>query len=417
MLREEAMMEYLKIAQDLEMYGVNYFDIKNKKGTDLYLGVDALGLNIYERDDRLTPKIGFPWSEIRNISFNDKKFVIKPIDKKAPDFVFYASRLRINKRILALCMGNHELYMRRRKPDTIEVQQMKAQAREERLAKENERAQLQKEKQLRESAEKERREMEERLKKYENEMESSRKELLRLQMLVRELEDKTREGEEQRQELMRAQREADELRQRAEESAHLEKEERERREQEAADAQEKLEAQMALSLQKEQEAADLQMRLEEARLEMEEKQRALLEAQTVQTVQHVQRVEHVEHVEKVESVHVFQEVQVTENDQDEGEEDGQYNTEASHELYVSEDQENLPRPEEERITQAEKNKRMQEQLKSLGEELADSKDHTKVTKNDLLHVQNVAQGRDKYKTLKQIRQGNTKHRVDQFEAM
>jgi len=55
------------------------------------------------------------------------------------DFVFYASRLRINKRILALCMGNHELYMRRRKPDTIEVQQMKAQAREERLAKQAER--------------------------------------------------------------------------------------------------------------------------------------------------------------------------------------------------------------------------------------------------------------------------------------
>ena len=77
-------MEYLKIAQDLEMYGVNYFEIKNKRGSDLYLGVDALGLNVYEKDDRLTPKIGFPWSEIRNISFNDKKFVIKPIDKKAP---------------------------------------------------------------------------------------------------------------------------------------------------------------------------------------------------------------------------------------------------------------------------------------------------------------------------------------------
>ena len=46
------MMEYLKIAQDLEMYGVNYFDIKNKRGTDLLLGVDALGLNVYEREDR-----------------------------------------------------------------------------------------------------------------------------------------------------------------------------------------------------------------------------------------------------------------------------------------------------------------------------------------------------------------------------
>jgi len=107
------------------MYGVNYFEIRNKKGTDLWLGVDALGLNIYEKDDKLTPKIGFPWSEIRNISFNDKKFIIKPIDKKAPDFVFFASRVKINKRILALCMGNHELYMRRRKPDTIDVQQMK----------------------------------------------------------------------------------------------------------------------------------------------------------------------------------------------------------------------------------------------------------------------------------------------------
>ena len=46
------MMEYLKIGQDLEMYGVNYFEIKNKKGTDLLLGVDALGLNVYEQSDR-----------------------------------------------------------------------------------------------------------------------------------------------------------------------------------------------------------------------------------------------------------------------------------------------------------------------------------------------------------------------------
>lgn len=78
------MQEYLKISQDLEMYGVNYFEIKNKKGTDLWLGVDALGLNVYAQEDKLNPKLGFPWSEIRNISFNDKKFVIKPIDKKSP---------------------------------------------------------------------------------------------------------------------------------------------------------------------------------------------------------------------------------------------------------------------------------------------------------------------------------------------
>jgi len=55
------------------------------------------------------------------------------------DFIFYASRLRINKRILALCMGNHELYMRRRRPDSIEVQQMKAQARDDKMSRQAER--------------------------------------------------------------------------------------------------------------------------------------------------------------------------------------------------------------------------------------------------------------------------------------
>ena len=42
--------------------------------------------------------------------------------------MFFAPRLRINKRILTLCMGNHELYMRRRQPDPIEVQQMRQEA-------------------------------------------------------------------------------------------------------------------------------------------------------------------------------------------------------------------------------------------------------------------------------------------------
>lgn len=85
------------------------------------------------------------------------------------DFVFYAPRLRINKRILALCMGNHELYMRRRKPDTIEVQQMKAQAREDKMAKQMERQRLEQERHARESAEKRQQELLEKLQLYEEE--------------------------------------------------------------------------------------------------------------------------------------------------------------------------------------------------------------------------------------------------------
>ncbi|EPQ05264.1 Ezrin [Myotis brandtii] len=133
-------------------------------------------------EDRI--QIGFPWSEIRNIHFNDKNFVIKPIDKKAPDFVFYAPRLHINKRILQLHMGNHELYMCCKKPDNIEVQQMKAQAREEKHQKQLEQQQLETKKKRRETVEREKeqmmREKEElvlRLQDYEQKTKKAEKEL------------------------------------------------------------------------------------------------------------------------------------------------------------------------------------------------------------------------------------------------
>lgn len=135
LLRDEAEMEYLQIAQDLDMYGVTYFEIKNKKSTELWLGVDALGLSIYEYIDKIAPKIAFPWSEIRNISFYDKKFTIKPIDKRSPDFTFFTSRVRVNRHILQLCIGNHEQFMKRRTVDSLELQQMKIQAKDERARK------------------------------------------------------------------------------------------------------------------------------------------------------------------------------------------------------------------------------------------------------------------------------------------
>ncbi len=232
MQREDAMLEYLKIAQDLEMYGVNYFDIKNKKGTDLWLGVDALGLNIYEKEDRLNPKIGFPWSEIRNISFNDRKFVIKPIDTKAPNFVFFAQRLRINKRILSLCMGNHELYMRRRKPDTIEVQQMKAQNKEEKLAKQQEKAKLQREIAAREKAERIQIEYEKRLKSLQADMESRHQSLMEAQERIKRLEEQLKETKAAKEDLENSQMELREMMRHLEESKNMEAEERARLEEE-----------------------------------------------------------------------------------------------------------------------------------------------------------------------------------------
>lgn len=52
MSKDDAVKEYIRIAQDLEMFGVTFFKIKNEKKTDLWLGIDALGLNIYEYDNQ-----------------------------------------------------------------------------------------------------------------------------------------------------------------------------------------------------------------------------------------------------------------------------------------------------------------------------------------------------------------------------
>lgn len=71
---------------------IAYSWFQNKKETDLFLGVTALGLNIYEKDKKLTPKTTFPWSEIKHISFDDKKFVIKFVDKASTNFIFFSPK-------------------------------------------------------------------------------------------------------------------------------------------------------------------------------------------------------------------------------------------------------------------------------------------------------------------------------------
>uniref|UniRef100_A0A7N6B8G9 FERM domain-containing protein n=1 Tax=Anabas testudineus TaxID=64144 RepID=A0A7N6B8G9_ANATE len=384
MMKEDAMLEYLRIAQDLEMYGVNYFDIKNKKGTELWLGVDALGLNIYEKNDRLTPKIGFPWSEIRNISFNDKKFIIKPIDKKSPDFVFYAPRLRINKRILQLCMGNHELYMRRRKPDTIEVQQMKAQAREEKHQKQLERAQLDNEKKKREAIEKEKEQVE--------------REKQDLMIRIFQFEEKTKKAEKggswgcsvAYRSLKNENRKyasvllcvwdktvmysASELAEHTAKIALLE------------DAWKR----------KEEEASTWQLKAREAQDDLIKTKEELHMVMTTPALPPPPPPTMYEHMDD--------------------NSDSEENT-STHSAELHIEGINDHRNEEDRLTEAEKNERVQKQLKALTSELAQARDESKNTQNDLLHCENVRAGRDKYKTLRQIRQGNTKQRIDEFEAL
>ncbi|KAM4542314.1 ezrin a [Odontesthes bonariensis] len=408
MTKDEAMMEYLKITQDLEMYGANFFEIKNMKGTELWLGVDALGLNIYAKEDKLTPKIGFPWSEIRNISYNDKKFIIKPLEKKAPDFLFNASRLRVNKRILQLCKGNHDLYMRRRRPDSIEIQQMKAQAKEERLQKKMERDQLEREKKKREAIEMEKQQME--------------KEKKDLMIKLYEFEETTKRAERELQEqLERAMRLEEERRRVEQEAARLEAERMEAiiaKEELARQAEDQLKSQEQLAAELAGYTAII-AQLEESKREKEEEAESW-HIKAVQVEENLLKTKEELHTVKSSSNSApaaasSSSSSSSSSDSESDHEQSEENSTHSAELHSQGI--NDHRKEEERLTEAEKNMRIQKQLMDLSSDLANARDDDKKTHNDLLHAENIRAGRDKYKTLRQIRMGNTKQRIDEFEAL
>ncbi|KAM4797177.1 merlin-like isoform 2-T2 [Rhinophrynus dorsalis] len=196
--RDEAEMNYLKIAQDLDMYGMNYFPISQANNdSDILLGVDAKGIHIYSKNNKISPSKSFKWGDIRKISYHDKKLKITPIDKKADVFKFYSSEHKVNKLILDLCIGNHDLFLTKRKVDSMEIQQMKVQAKEEKARKKMEHQRLAREKQLREDAERSKEELERRLFQLEDEARQAKDALLRSNETAELMAEKAQIAEEE----------------------------------------------------------------------------------------------------------------------------------------------------------------------------------------------------------------------------
>ncbi|OXB62649.1 hypothetical protein ASZ78_006468 [Callipepla squamata] len=337
MIREDAVLEYLKIAQDLEMYGVNYFSIKNKKGSELWLGVDALGLNIYEQNDR-------------------------------------------------------------RKPDTIEVQQMKAQAREEKHQKQMERALLENEKKKRELAEKEKEKIErekeelmEKLKQIEEQTKKAQQELEEQTRRAMELERERKRAQEEAEKLAKERREAEEAKEALLKASH---DQQKTQEQLAAEMAELTARITQLELARQKKESEAQEWQQKAQMVQEDLEKTKEELKTAMSTPHVTEPMHSEN----------------EHDDEQDENAAEASAELRSEATIKD------RSEEQRTTEAEKNERVQKHLKKKTK-LANARDETKKTANDMIHAENMRLGRDKYKTLRQIRQGNTKQRIDEFESM
>ncbi|ESN96459.1 hypothetical protein HELRODRAFT_189253 [Helobdella robusta] len=121
----DAELEYLGLAQQFKCFGVTYFNIKRNKTNKCVLGITNRGINVYNTTDVYQPCFNYTWNQISNVSFSDKKFMVRMVDRSMQDFIFFVDHVKTNKTIIQLCMGNHELFMCRRRPEPREMQQLK----------------------------------------------------------------------------------------------------------------------------------------------------------------------------------------------------------------------------------------------------------------------------------------------------
>ncbi|EFX76345.1 hypothetical protein DAPPUDRAFT_128926 [Daphnia pulex] len=417
--RDEAEMEYLRIVQDLEMYGVNYFPIKNKRDSELWLGVTALGLNIYEQDNKSVPRINFPWSEIQNISYDDKKFAIKPVDKTAPPFIFYSDKHRVNKLILDLCIGNHDLFMRRRKPDSIEVQQMKAQAKEEKLRRQSERNKLAREKQLRETAEREKAALEQQLIHFQEEFRVANEQLRRSEESAELLAEKARVAEEESMLLTQKASDAEQELQRIRLSAMKTEEEKLLSQRQLHEAKQIASRLLENSERCAAEAEQLKGDLLQARYAETQAKKKLLEFLTTQAtslpayearlpIPLANQLTGLTNLTGLSSSGYLSAIAASEL----------VNSSANYDLMTHGDMEQLSLEiEKERVEYLEKSKQLQEQLRELRTEIEVLKVGEKQTLYDQLHEEQLRSGDDKYSTLKKSKSGSTGARVAFFEEL
>ncbi|GIX71911.1 merlin [Caerostris darwini] len=409
MTRDEAEMEYLKIAQDLDMYGVNYFPICNKKESELWLGVTALGLNIYEKTNKLSPKITFPWNEIRNISFDNKKFTIKLVDRTSPSFQFYSSKIKMNKLILDLCIGNHDLFMRRRKPDSMEIQQMKAQAKEVLVRRQIERNKLSREKQLREEIEREKADLEQRMLQYQEEARVALEALRRSEETAELLAEKARIAEEEAMLLTQKASDAEVEIQRIKISAIKTEEEKKLMERKAHEAELLATRMVQESERTAKEAEKLKEELIKAQMSEKDAKEKLHEIFKNSYSKSYLSNSPVEVLNIVPRQYSELQVEPSMN---------AANNSATYDLIADHEMEKLTLEiEKERVEYLEKSKHLQEQLLELKTEIEVLKVEDNITSLDHIYEDNADRGENKYSTLRRTKSGSTKTRVAFFEEL
>lgn len=80
--RGQALVNYMTIVESMPTYGVHYFEVLDKRQTPWWLGLSCKGIAQYDHSDRKVPVRVFPWKQLENLYFRDKKFSIEVHDAK-----------------------------------------------------------------------------------------------------------------------------------------------------------------------------------------------------------------------------------------------------------------------------------------------------------------------------------------------
>ncbi|TRY71069.1 hypothetical protein TCAL_12631 [Tigriopus californicus] len=385
MFADEAMIEYLKVAQDLEMFGLSYFEVIVKNDKKLSLGIDALGINIYDLDKKLSPKLSFPWSEIRVVSKKRKQFRISFVDRKKSTFKAKPVNPKMTATIYYLATGNHDLFVQRRKGDTIEIKQMKEQKAIEMKIRERELQAFKREKQLRQRVEEAQKNLEKQYKDLEEQMAERNKELEKASESIRRLEEQLREAQTMKDDLQKQQQELKDMLEKMEKDREMDAEEKEKLQSEIKAKEEEIEAVRLKVANQEEETRKIQNEIEEAKKTIKEQVEKRIDIPVMNS--------DFEEKEKIPEIVVDKAI------------GGGNRSSSDSSDSEDEEKERKPDPKTENV------------LKTLREDLDKTLVEGRETEEDRQHRDNLKQGRDKYKTLRDVRMGNTKRRIDTFENM
>ncbi|CDS37877.1 ezrin [Echinococcus multilocularis] len=111
----DAIVEYLDIAQDVELYGASIFEVETKNQGRQWISLDAVGLNVYD-SKRKPPTKRYIWSDIASFSAWDDRIEIALVHEPK-QVTFFVQNSQTCSLLESLFKGSKELYARRRKGD------------------------------------------------------------------------------------------------------------------------------------------------------------------------------------------------------------------------------------------------------------------------------------------------------------